>query len=81
MEIHKGDTLSGYAVSITDDGMELTLYESDATFSDGKGEIIVEGLPEYDLNNMTDAEAFQLFSFSKSYFENIKAYMEQMENE
>lgn len=79
MEIHKGETLSGYAVSITDDGMELTLYETDATFSDGNGEIIVEGLPEYDLNNMSEAEAFQLFSFSKSYFDNIKAYMDTMD--
>ena len=79
MEIHKGETLSGYAVSITDDNMELTLYETDATFSDGNGEIIVDGLPEYCLESITDAEAFQLFAFSKTYFDNIKAYMNDID--
>jgi hypothetical protein len=81
MEIHKGETLSGYAITITDDGCYLTLYETDATFSDGAGEIIVEGLPEYSLSAITEAEAFQLFSFAKAYFDNLKAYMKNMEDE
>lgn len=47
MNITKGDTLTGYMVSV-DDGADrvLNLYESDCTFSDVNGEIIVEGLPE-----------------------------------
>ena len=81
MEIHQGDTLSGYAITIVDEGCELTLYETDATFSDGNGEIVVDGLPEYNLETVTDAEAFQLFSFSKTYFDNLKAYMSQMDDE
>ncbi len=81
MEIHKGETLSGYAVTIADDGCDLTLYESDATFSDGNGEIIVDGLPEYNIHSISEAEAFQLFSFAKSYFDNLKAYMENMADE
>jgi hypothetical protein len=81
MEIYKGDTLSGYAITVSDDGCEMTIYEKDATFSDGNGEIIVEGLPEYIIEELSDAEAFQFFTFAKTYFDNLKQYMNQMDDE
>ena len=75
MDIIKGETLSGFMVSVTNDGKTLNIYESDCTFSDGVGEIIVEGLPEYNIKEITDAEVTQFFHFANEYFESLKAYM------
>jgi hypothetical protein len=81
MDIHKGDTLSGFVVTVTEGEFVLTLYDNDATFSDGNGEIIVDGLPEYSLKNISDAEAFQLFSYAMMHFDDLKQYMSQMDLE
>ncbi len=81
MEIHRGDTLSGFVVTASDGGFEMTLYKNDATFSDGNGEIIVDGLPEYNIETVTDAEVTQMFSFAKIHYDNFKAYMSQLEEE
>jgi hypothetical protein len=79
MDIHRGDTLSGFVVTVTDGDFTLTLYESEATFSDKDGEIIVDGLPEYSVDNISDAEAFQLFAYARVHFDDLKAYMAQIE--
>ena len=80
MEVIRGNTLSGYVVTVVDSDKTLTLYDGDATFSDGDGEIIVDSLPDYNLNTISDAEAYHLFYFALSQFENLKAYMNQMDD-
>jgi hypothetical protein len=76
MEILRGETLSGYMVTVTEGEMCLNIYDSGATLTDGKSEIIVDELPEYDVKKISDAEAYQFFSFANTYFENLKAYMD-----
>lgn len=81
MDITRGDTLSGYVISVTEGNNTLNLYGNDATFTDGNGEIIVDGLPEYDIETVTDAEAFEFFGFATNYFDSLRAYMENLEQE
>jgi aspartate 1-decarboxylase len=79
MEIHRGDTLSGYVVTATEDEYVLTLYSTDATFADSTGEIIVDALMKYDVETVSDAEVHQLFAYAKNYFDNLKAYIKEVD--
>ena len=81
MNIDRGETLSGFVISVTDGDKTLNLYSADSTFSDSNGEIIVDGIPEYNIETLTDVEAFEMFVYASNYFDGIKALMSQMETE
>jgi hypothetical protein len=81
MVIHRGETLSGYVVTATVDNYDMTIYNKDVVFSDGNGEIIVDSVPDYDVETISDLEVFDIFTYAKNYFDSLKQYMVEMENE
>lgn len=65
------ETLAGSTIIAEHDQYCLTMYKVGNCFSDSISEIIIE-LPEYDIDNVTDAYIEEMYSIARKQYEDMK---------